>query len=279
LPPIRVADLDDPRLALYRGVRDPELLRTHGAFVAEGRLVVERLLEQSQYRARSVLVTPAAYASLAGALAAAECPVYLAESSVVQALTGFNIHRGCLAVGQRRPPRQLADLASTSGPILCLESVADPDNIGAAFRNAAAFGASAVVLSPGCSDPLYRKSIRTSMGATLTIPFAIAEPWPDALGRLRDQRWNVLALTPAEDAVDIRTLAAPLLDSQERRIALLLGHEGAGLSAAAQAIASARTRIPMAPGVDSLNVATAAAIGLYELTAGRSRESAPECPR
>jgi len=263
LRPIPVADVNDPRLAPYRGVRDPGLLRDHGVFLAEGRLVVERLLGQSHYRARSVLVTPAAHASLAEALARAECPVYLVESSVVHGLAGFNVHRGCLAIGERGSPREPAGLVAASGPLVILEQVGNPDNVGGTFRNAAAFGASGVVLSPGCSDPLYRKSIRTSMGAALTVPFAVAEEWPGTLARLRDRGWTVVALTPAEDAEDIRAVAAQL---QGSRVALLLGHEGQGLSPDTQALASVRARIPMTSGVDSLNVATAAAVALYEFT-------------
>lgn len=271
--PIPVADLDDPRLALYRGVRDPELLRAHGVFVAEGRLVVERLFRQSRYRARSVLVTPAAHASLA---AAAACPVYLVDASLIQSLTGFNIHRGCLAIAERGEPRDPAELAGTAGPLVCLEEVGNPDNVGGVFRSAAAFGASGVILSPGCSDPLYRKAIRTSMGSALVLPFAVAHEWPAAITQLQHDGWTVAALTPAEDAVDIRSAVAGL---SRPRVALLLGHEGSGLSADAEALASTRVRIPMTSAVDSLNVATAAAIGLYEISAHRFRRAPRESPR
>ena len=264
---IRVADIDDPRLALYRGVRDPELLRGHNAFVAEGRLVVERLLTRSRFGARSVLVTPPAHASLATVLDSAPCPVLLVDSEQIQKVTGFNIHRGCLAIGDRGDPRTVDQLLGEprEGPVVCLESVGNPDNIGGVFRNAAAFGASAVVLSPECSDPLYRKSIRTSMGATLTVPFAVAGEWPGVLARLRDQGWIVIALTPAADAEDIGQIAA----LSPTRFALLLGHEGSGLSPDAQRLASIRARIPITSAVDSLNVASAAALGLFAISTGR----------
>lgn len=265
MAPIRVAEIDDPRLALYRGVRDPDLLRAHGAFVAEGRLIVERLLAQSRFRARSVLVTPAAHAGLAAVLDSAKCPVYLVEPGVMQHITGFHIHRGCLAIGNRDEPLGFEQVARLHpGPLVCLEAVGNPDNVGGVFRNAAAFGASGVVLSPGCTDPLYRKSIRTSMGATLVVPFAFAPEWPAAISWLRDEGWTVVALTPAEDARDIRSLGAP----SEAPVALLLGHEGSGLSHDAQRMASVRLRIPTTSAVDSLNVTSAAAIALYAAHAG-----------
>jgi tRNA G18 (ribose-2'-O)-methylase SpoU len=275
LEPIRVAEIDDPRLALYRGVRDPDLLRAHGAFVAEGRLIVGRLLAQSRFRARSVLVTPAAHASLGSILRSAGCPVYLADSDVIQHVIGFDLHRGCLAIGDRGEPKVLDEVVASGGPLVVLEAVGNPDNIGGVFRNAAAFGASGVVLSPGCSDPLYRKSIRTSMGATLVVPFAVAPEWPATVSRLRDDGWTVVALTPAEDASDVRSVGA-LSDS---RVALLLGHEGSGLSAEAQQLASLRARIPITSAVDSLNLASAAAIGLFAITAGRVSRPRQGSPR
>lgn len=268
MAPIPVADPDDPRLALYRGVADPDLLRMHGVFIAEGRLVVERLLAQSDFPARSVLVTPAAQASLSDALGRATCPVYIVDPALMRRVAGFNIHRGCLAIGERREPRETAELAKTGGPLVCLERVGNPDNVGGVFRNAAAFGASGVVLSPGCSDPLYRKAIRTSMGASLVVPFAIAREWPGVLGALERQEWTIVALTPGEGAVDVRDAAAGLSRS---RVVLLLGHEGAGLSAEALALGAVRCRIPITSAVDSLNVAAASAIGLYEIAARRSR--------
>jgi tRNA G18 (ribose-2'-O)-methylase SpoU len=276
LAPIRVADRDDPRLALYRGVRDPDLLRAHRAFIAEGRLVVERLLRESRFRARSVLVTPAAHAALSPLLDSVPCPVYLVESHVIEEITGFNIHRGCLAIGDRVVTATMEELDAGSGPVVCLERVGNPDNVGGVFRNAAAFASAGVVLSPGCSDPLYRKAIRTSMGATLTLPFAIASEWPAALSWLREHGRTVVALTPADDAQDIRSASAAL---SGRRIVLLLGHEGSGLSTEAQQLASIRLRIPIGTGVDSLSVVSAAAIGLYAATASTATPPRVETPR
>ncbi|HSL22096.1 MAG TPA: RNA methyltransferase [Vicinamibacterales bacterium] len=263
--PVRIADPDDPRVALYRSVREPELLRDHGVFLAESRLVVQRLLEQSRFATRSVLVTPAAHAALDDLLDAAPCPVFLAERDLFDHLAGFDIHRGCLAIAERGQPVALDELLAGRGPLVILERVGNPDNVGGVFRNAAALGAAGVVLSPGCGDPLYRKAIRTSMGAVLTLPFVTLDDWPGPLEALRSHGWALVALTPAGDVPGIATLAP---DLRPRRVALLLGHEGEGLSSEAATLAHARARIPMRTGIDSLNVAAAAAIALYEL--GRS---------
>lgn len=260
MPAIPVADPADPRLALYGGVQDPELLREHGVFIAEGRLVVGRLLAQTFFRARSVLVTPAAHAKLAAMLEAAPCPVYLVEQSVVTAVAGFNIHRGCLALGERGTARRLSDISARPGPLVILERVGNPDNVGGTFRNAAAFGAAGVALSPGCSDPLYRKAIRTSMGASLTVPFAIAEEWPGSLVSIRNSGRALVALSLRAGSTDVAEVAAGL---RNRPVALLLGHEGEGLTAEAEEMADVCARIPVGDGADSLNVAAAGAIALY----------------
>jgi tRNA G18 (ribose-2'-O)-methylase SpoU len=250
----------DPRLALYQGVRDPELLRSHGVFVAEGRLVVLRLLESSRFRTRSVLVTATARAELSDLLERLDdaTPVYEADIDLFRQLAGFNVHRGCLAIGERPAPTPWPDVLRHARTVIVLEEVGNPDNVGGLFRAGAALGADAVLLSPGCADPLYRKSIRTSMAATLTLPFASAEPWPDVLDDLRRDGIEIVALT---------TSGSVELDSFRRapRIALVAGHEGRGLSEGALARAERRVRIPMAPGADSLNVVTAVAIALHAM--------------
>ena len=157
-------------------------------------------------------------------------PVYVCERSAFPAITGFNVHRGCLALAERLPDVGLDSLAA-SRSIVVLENVGNADNLGGVFRNAAAFGAGGIVLSPACCDPLYRKAIRTSMGATLRVPFARAEAWPDALERLRDYGLTIVALTPREPAL---TLAEFARSSSGVRIALLVGAEGEGLSAQAR---------------------------------------------
>jgi tRNA G18 (ribose-2'-O)-methylase SpoU len=253
----------DPRLALYRCVRDPELLRSHGVFVAEGRLVVRRLLESSRFRTRSVLVTPTARAELSDLLERLDdaMPVYEADMDLFRQLTGFNVHRGCLAIGERPAPTPWLEVLRHARTVIVLEDVGNPDNVGGLFRAGAALGADEVLLSPGCADPLYRKSIRTSMAATLTLPFAAAEPWPDVLDDLRRDGVEIVALT---------TSGSEELDSVRRapRIALVAGHEGRGLSEGALIRADRRVRIPMAPGADSLNVVTAVAIALHGLRSG-----------
>jgi tRNA G18 (ribose-2'-O)-methylase SpoU len=257
---IAIDSAADPRLALYRGVRDPDLLREHGVFIAEGRMVVRRLLELPRFRTRSILVTPAARAQLTDLIERRgdDTPVYEADTELFRQLTGFDVHRGCLAIGERPAPLSWRDVSRNARTVLVLEDVGNPDNVGGLFRAAAALGADAVLLSPGCADPLYRKSIRTSMAATLTLPFAAAEPWPDVLHDLRRDGLEIVALTPSgsEDLDDVQ---------RPSRLALLAGHEGRGLSESALAFADRRVRIPMTAGADSLNVVTAVAIVLYTL--------------
>jgi tRNA G18 (ribose-2'-O)-methylase SpoU len=269
MPVIPIDDLADPRVADYRNVPDPELLRGRGVFVAEGRYVVRRLLATTRFVTRSLLLTPAAYDSLADVHTHRDSlPTYLVSQDAMNAITGFNIHRGCLAIGERPASVPWQTLARDARRLVVLEGVANADNIGGVFRNAAALGADAVLLGPSCTDPLYRKAIRTSMGAALQVPFARMEQWPDDLVRLRASGVTLLALTPAADAIELAQLHQPAVSQRvgiADRVALLLGHEGEGLSHAAVRAADVRVRIPMEAGVDSLNVATAAAIALYEL--------------
>jgi tRNA G18 (ribose-2'-O)-methylase SpoU len=296
MPIIPVSDPDDTSVAEYRSVPEGLLLREMGLFVAEGRLVVRQLLTASRFPARSLLVTEAALATLADVLRDhPSVPVYLAPQVVLNEIVGFNIHRGCLALGVRPPPMALADLVGAGSPptpadlgagdtgvgsspgpgsargrrgdvisrAVVLESVSNVDNIGGIFRTVAALGGHAVVIGPGCGDPLYRKAIRTSIGATLRVPFASAEPWPEALGELAGAGFTIAALTPAAGADLLEDVAADL--RARRRVALMLGAEGEGLSPAALEWADLRVRIPMAPGIDSINVTVAAAIALYRI--------------
>jgi tRNA G18 (ribose-2'-O)-methylase SpoU len=181
----------------------------------------------------------------------------------MNAVGGFNLHRGCLALAERPSRPSWAELAGRATRLVVLEAVGDADNVGAIFRCAAAFGAGAVLLGPSCADPLYRKAIRTSMAATLSVPFARAEPWPDALAALAAMQWNVVGLTPRADAPPLWEAAAA---GRRRRVALVVGHEGDGLSPSALRACTALARIPMAPGVESLNVAVSVGVALYELT-------------
>jgi tRNA G18 (ribose-2'-O)-methylase SpoU len=267
-----VTGLDDLRLAGYRHLSDPERLRRGELFIAEGRLVVRTLLAQSPLAVRSLLITENARRVLEDVLEPrlGDLPVFLVSEETIEALTGFNIHRGCLALGER-PRREsvgalLARLTSLRR-LVVLEQIANADNLGGIFRNAAAFGVDAVVLGPGCCDPLYRKSIRVSMGAALQVPFCHADAWPADVEALRAAGFAVAALTPSRHAQDIGTWAAVL--PAGARLALLAGSEGAGLSQQALARADVAVRIPMAPGTDSLNVATATAIALHACFPGR----------
>jgi tRNA G18 (ribose-2'-O)-methylase SpoU len=265
-----IDDVSDVRLDDYRNVPDGELLRNRGIFVAEGRLVVMRLLTESRMPARSVMVTPAAHAAIAGVLPARpDLPVYVVSQALMDGITGFNMHRGCLAIGERPKATRAEDLIGSCGfrlqpeVLVVLERVANADNVGGVFRNAAAFGAAAVLVDDASTDPLYRKAIRTSMGASLVMPFARVASVPAVLGELRRCGFALIGLTPSEAATDIRSCAAVVAG---RRTAIVLGHEGEGVSDEARDACDYQARIPMAAGVDSLNVASASAVALYELS-------------
>lgn len=259
---IPVSSAADERLSAYRNVPDADLLGQQRLFVAEGRLVVRRLLE-SQLATRSVLVTESALASMRGVLDVNDdLPVYVVPQAVINEITGFNIHRGCLALGERPPSRSLTDLTHVAQRLVAIERVGNADNVGAIFRNAAAFGVDGVLVGPSCADPLYRKAIRTSMGAALTMPFLDARPWPGVLQDLHADGWTVIALTPAPTAMPLADVARVV---GGHRVVTLVGHEGEGLTSDSLAASSYQARIPMAADVDSVNVATALAIALYEI--------------
>jgi tRNA G18 (ribose-2'-O)-methylase SpoU len=265
-PPLEwITHADDPRLAGYRdlGRRPPAR-----AFVAEGRLLVRRLLAAPRFQARSVLLTPAAVDGLTDLLRAMADPppVYVAEPATIDRVVGFDFHRGCLALGE---PPVMPSLDALLAPrdmrlLVALDDVTNPDNVGAVFRNAAAFGAAAVVLSPACGDPLYRKALRVSMGGALDVPFARVSSWPEALACLRSAGFTLVALTP-DAPLDVAELTRP------RRVALVVGAEGTGLGRAARQSADVAVAIPMACATGSLNVATATGIALYLLSRSPSK--------
>jgi tRNA G18 (ribose-2'-O)-methylase SpoU len=262
-----VDDPDDPRLADYRSLTDVAL-RTrfeppHGLFIAEGALVIERALG-ADYRLRSALMTPRWLERTTPVLDRSDAPVYLGSDDLLHSLTGFHVHRGALASVHRRPLPSLDDLIATCRRLVVIEDIVNHTNLGAIFRAAAALGMDAVVLSPSAADPLYRRSVRVSMGAVFQVPYAKAAGWPDDIAKLQRAGFTVLALTPGADAVPIEAVSGGGHD----RIAVVLGTEGAGLTPAAAALADARVRIPMRAGIDSLNVAGAAAVAFWEL-AGR----------
>ena len=264
MPLIRLDGLADPRVEAYRDVPDPALVRSRGVFVAEGRLVVARLVADSRYAVQSVLVSDAAYRALQPTLEAlpATVPVFVGRASDLASITGIDFHRGCLALVERPRPLSLADLLATADTVVVLEGVTNADNVGGVFRNAAAFGADGVVLSPACCDPFYRKAIRTSMSATLQVPFARAAAWPAALDEIKRSGLTIVALSPRQH---VDSLEPMQLSRAGRRVALLVGAEGEGLSAAAEACADLRVRIPIRPDVDSLNLSVATGIALFAL--------------
>jgi tRNA G18 (ribose-2'-O)-methylase SpoU len=263
-PMIEIDDPDDPRVAAYRHIRERDLVGRQRRFVAEGEVVLRLLARSERHRAESVLIDARRAAKLAPLLAefSPRVAVYAAGQAVIDAIAGFHLHRGILAIGRRGPEPGAAELLAGvegSATVLVLFGISNHDNMGGLFRNAAAFGADAVLLDPGCCDPLYRKAIRVSVGHALTTPFARLGEGEDALALLADAGFEALALTPRGEP--LAGLEPPA------RAAVLLGAEGEGLSADVIARASA-VGIPMAPGVDSLNVAVTAGIVLHHLRFG-----------
>lgn len=266
MPVIEINDVEDPRLAEYRGLRDRGLLgddRESGVFVGEQALVVKRMLRMPGVT-RSVLIG-AGWTDRIAPLAGPEVPVYVAPLDLLKRVAGFNIHRGVLAIGRREAieRRRLDDVVPDRDrlTLLLIEDVNNMDNIGLLFRNAAAFGVDAVILSPGCHDPLYRKSLRVSIGHALAVPFTRSTDWTADLRRLRSERGvTLLAASPHEHAVDLDSIEPP------PRAGLVVGQEHRGVSAPTLDLCDHVARIPMAPGVDSLNVAVAAAVCLHRFS-------------
>jgi tRNA G18 (ribose-2'-O)-methylase SpoU len=228
--------------------------------VVEGARAVRQLLE-SPWPLLSLLLRPERVEALADVVAVAErwgAPVYVAGAATFDRVAGFPVHRGVLALAGRRPALDPTRLLPGVAAAVVVEGVNDHENLGAIFRNAAALGAGAVLLDPTCCDPLYRRSVRVSVGHVLRVPFARLTPWPAALADVAAAGFDVVAMDPA--APDTIETVRP-----GRRVAVLVGAESSGLSAAAAALATHRVRIPMAAGVDSLNVATAVAIALHRL--------------
>jgi tRNA G18 (ribose-2'-O)-methylase SpoU len=265
VPIVPVDDLDDPRLADYVHLRAPSrrmaLERERGIFTVEGRLSIEALLD-SRYEVRSLFVAEEHVARVAS-LVDTDAPIFTMPAKAMEAVTGVHFHRGVLAVAERPQLPPVDDLVADATTVLVLEAVNDHENIGALFRNAAAFGVDAVVLDPTTTDPLYRRSTRVSLGHVLRVPFArVADGgWPGALAELAALGFTTVSLTPSPEATPLAQLVA----EHPERIALVLGAEGPGLTDAALAATERQVRIPMAPGVDSVNVATAAAIALSAL--------------
>lgn len=261
---VTIEDLDDPRIAAYRDVRERDLVGREGLFIAEGEVVLRVLLGRARHQAVSLFLAEKRLGTLALLLETlpAEVPVFVARQDVMDGIAGFHLHRGMLALGRRKPMPLPAELLASAGKravILVLFGIANHDNMGGIFRNAAAFGAEGVILDGACVDPLYRKAIRVSVGGTLIVPFAKLDPGDDALTLLASAGFAPIALSPkgSSSLNEIR---------RADRVAVLLGSEGHGLSDALLA-RTQTVRIPMAEGFDSLNVATASGIVLHHLTA------------
>ena len=274
---VRISSPDDPRLADYTRLTDvglrTHLEAEHGLFMAEGTKVISRAVEGG-YAARSVLLAESRVADLA--TLHLPVPVYVVPDEVAERLTGYRVHRGALASFNRKPLPAVGDVIGDARRIVVLEDLVDHANVGAIFRCAAALGVDAILLSPRCADPLYRRSVKVSMGAVFAIPYARMTEWFDGLAELRAGGFRVLALTPDERATPI----GPALEAASGgRAALLFGTEGDGLSARWLRTADETVRIPMRAGVDSLNVVAAAAIACH-LLAGEARdgESAAAVP-
>jgi tRNA G18 (ribose-2'-O)-methylase SpoU len=262
---VDVDDPDDPRLADYVRLRDMSLRKSleaeHGIFIAEGEKVVRRAVEAG-YPVRSLLMAPRWLEGLADVLAraGAKVPCFVVDERVAEQVTGFHVHRGALASLHRLPVPTVAEVVRAARRIVVLEDVVDHTNVGAILRTAAALGIDAAVLSPRCADPLYRRSVKVAMGAVFSLPSARMADWYVGLEELRSAGFHVVALTPADDAVDLDSAV-----HRHDRVALVLGSEGPGLSQRWMTSADVRARIPMAQGVDSLNVGAAAAIACYVL--------------
>lgn len=258
-----ITDPADERIADYRALTDVEL-RTrweppHGLFIAEGELVIRRALAAG-YEPRSFLVETKRVGQLSDLSGAAV--IYAGDPEVLQEITGFHVHRGVLASFRRKPVPTAADVLRDAKRVVVLEDINNHTNIGAIFRGVAALGMDGVLLSPTCADPLYRRSVRVSMGEVFAIPYATVEPWPKALESVRSAGFALLAMTPDATALPIQKLTA----QQRSRAALIMGAEGPGLSAQALNASDVRVRIPMRRGVDSLNVAAATAVACWELS-------------
>lgn len=259
---VSILDADDPRIAAYRQVRERDLTGRDGGFIVEGEVVLRKAVSAGRHALDSVLLAEHRVEKLGDAVAALplETPVYAAPQQVLEHIVGFPIHRGILAHGRRAPDVPVRTLTGTLGKkalVLVLFGIGNHDNMGGAFRNAAAFGADAVLLDPSCCDPLYRKAIRVSVGAALAVPFARFEDGEDPVETLTAAGVEPIALSPRGETM-LSALKPPA------RAALLLGSEGPGLPEAI--LSQCRTvSIPMARGFDSLNVATTAGIALHHL--------------
>jgi tRNA G18 (ribose-2'-O)-methylase SpoU len=270
MPAVEIADPADPRLADYRDLTDIALRRAlepeGGLYIAESAKVIERAL-RAGHRPRSVLVQEKWLPEIVALLGrgSIDPPVYVVAPDVAESLTGYAVHRGALAAMHRPAAAPVAEVIAGARTVLILEDIVDHTNVGAAFRSAAALGADAVLISPRCADPLYRRSVRVSMGTVFQVPWTRLPDWTAARGVLTHAGFHLAALALSENGIPLDEFAAHRPD----RVALLLGAEGDGLSRRALRSADEVVTIPMAGEVDSLNVAAAAAVALWALRSAR----------
>jgi tRNA G18 (ribose-2'-O)-methylase SpoU len=262
---VEVEAADDPRLADYVRLREVNLRRLleeeHGLFIAEGDKVIRRAAEAG-YEPRSFLLAPTWLDSRADVLAKwPDVPVYLVSEELAEEVTGFHVHRGALASYRRRPPADLGALLDgvRHGRIAIFDDIVDHTNVGAGFRAAAAMGVGLVLVTPTCADPLYRRSIKVSMGTVFQVPWTRLTSWPGDLSPVKDRGFVVAAMALTDDSITLDDLAA----RRDERLALIFGTEGHGLKPHVLDKADLTVRIPMAGGVDSLNVASSAAVAFY----------------
>ncbi|MCW2716109.1 MAG: hypothetical protein JWN88_3156 [Frankiales bacterium] len=262
--PEQVDDPTDPRVADFVGLTDGARRMRHepgsGFFIAEGEKVIARTAAAG-YPPRSLLLSPQRLGDLRPEVSALDCPVYVASYDVLQAVTGFHVHRGALASFGRLPLRTPAEVLAGARRIVVMEAVTNHTNLGAVFRSAAALGMDAVLLSPTSCDPLYRRTVRVSMGQVFSVPYAFLGSWPEGIDDVRQAGFRVLALTPDAGATDL----ADIRVGADDKVALLFGAEGPGLTEQVMLRSDERVRIPMAAGVDSLNVGAAAAVACWVL--------------
>lgn len=256
---------DDPRVADYTQLTDVHLRKlrepAEGMYIAESSRVLRRALAAG-HRPRSFFLAEKWLKDLADVFEAyPDVPAYIGSAPLLEQITGFHLHRGAMAAMQRPAPVPLPELLAGAHRIAVLEDIVDHTNVGAIFRSAAALGLDAVLVSPRCGDPLYRRSVRVSMGTVFQVPWARLEEWPGELAVLKEHGFLVAAMELTEDAVDVDVLAA----RNPERLALVLGTEGAGMSEETLAAVDLAVKIPMRPGVDSLNVAAASAVAFWEL--------------
>jgi tRNA G18 (ribose-2'-O)-methylase SpoU len=264
VPVIPITDLADPRLEDYARRTDVALKNgsrlEHGLYVAESALVLQRAL-RAGHAPRSVLALGPSADEALELLDGRDVPVFTGSPELLEELTGFLLHRGLIAAMHRPPLPAPVDLLRDARRVVVLENVADPTNVGAIFRSVAAIGADAVLVTPRCSDPFYRRAIRVSMGTVLQVPWTRVGDWESTRELLAASGFHIAALALTPDAVSLKEFAA----AAPEKVALVLGAEGEGLTPEAIAAADTIVQIPMAHGIDSLNVAATAAVAMYAL--------------